>query len=250
MNRLTTRPECEAQGESGGHQSPSTAGAALRDAVPHHRRNPPTVDAWLHAGRVMFLGKLGSTASAPKSYDGSMVVGKEFGGRLTQPTPGAAAMLYHYRQNALTLIAGARRVTCFRQRCAQRAPAWLAETDAEDAVSVEVQPWASSGPILGKGAATGESTAKSPSAGVQPWAMETKVLRRKYSRGQWRPKPCSGSTAVGNGDPSPAAGVQSWAKEIKALRRKYRRGQWRRPKVLRSEHDRGQGFTAASEAPR
>ena len=115
---------------------------------------------------------------------------------------------------------------------------------------MEVQPWASSGPILGKGAATGESTAKSPSAGVQPWAMETKVLRRKYSRGQWRPKPCSGSTAVCNGDPSPAAGVQSWAKEIKALRRKYRRGQWRRPKVLRSEHDRGQGFTAASEAPR
>ena len=26
----------------------------------------------------------------PKSYDGSMIVGKEFGGRLTQPTPGAA----------------------------------------------------------------------------------------------------------------------------------------------------------------
>ena len=78
-----------------------------------------------------------------KCYDGSMVVGKEFGGRLTQPTPGAAAMLYHYRQNALTLIAGARRVTCFRQRCAQRAPAWLAEADEEDAVSVEVQRWAS-----------------------------------------------------------------------------------------------------------
>ena len=27
---------------------------------------------------------------------------------------------------------------------------------------------------------------KSASAGVQPWAMETNVLRREYSRGQWR----------------------------------------------------------------
>ena len=64
MMWLKTRPECEAQGESGGHQSPSTAVAAWRGAVPHHRRNSPTVQAWLHAGRVMFLGKLGSTAAA------------------------------------------------------------------------------------------------------------------------------------------------------------------------------------------
>ena len=154
----------------------STAGAAWRGDVPHHRRNSPTVEALLHAGKVMFLGKLGSTAAAaevlrrehgcgqgvwweasathpwrsrgavphhrrkslmeawlhagrviflrkswqvqqqPKSYDGSMVVGKEFGGRLTQPTPGAAAMLCHYRQNALTVIAGAGRETRSHQR--------------------------------------------------------------------------------------------------------------------------------------
>ena len=147
MSWLKTRPEGEAQGESGGHQSPPTAGAACRGAVPHHRRNSPTVEAWLHAGRVIFLGKLGSTAATaellrrehgrgqgvwweanathpwrsrgavphhrqkslmveawlhaervtflrkswevqqqPKSYAGSMIVGKESGGRLTQPT--------------------------------------------------------------------------------------------------------------------------------------------------------------------
>ena len=80
---------------------------------------------------------------------------------------------------------------------------------------------------------------KSPSAEVQPWAMEAKVLRREYSRGQWRQKSFGGSTAVGNGDQksfggstavgngdqSPAAGVQPWAIEIKVLRREYSRGQ-------------------------
>ena len=64
MSSFKTRPEGEAQVEFGGHQSPATAGAIWRGAVPHHRRNSPTVQAWLHAGRVMFLGKLGSTAAA------------------------------------------------------------------------------------------------------------------------------------------------------------------------------------------
>ena len=41
---------------------------------------------------------------------------------------------------------------------------------------------------------------KSPLVGVQPWAMETKVLRRKYSRGQWRSKSFGGNIAVGNGE--------------------------------------------------
>ena len=63
---------------------------------------------------------------------------------------------------------------------------WLAEADAEDAISVDVQPRAPSGPVLGKGAATGDATATTLSAGVQPWAMETK---------------------------SPSAGVQPWAIE-------------------------------------
>ena len=61
-----------------------------------------------------------------------------------------------------------------------------------------VQPWAPSASVLGMGAVTGEATAKSPSAGVQPRAMETKVLRREYSRGQWRPKSFGGSIAVGD----------------------------------------------------
>ena len=75
--------------------------------------------------------------------------GQEFGGRLTQPTPDVAAMLCHCRQNALTVIAGAGRMTRSRQRGAQRATAWMAEAHAEDAVSAEVQPWASSRPVLG-----------------------------------------------------------------------------------------------------
>ena len=53
------------------------------------------VEAWLHAGRVMFLRKSWQVHQQPKSYDGSMVVGKECGGRLTQPTPGAAGVLCH-----------------------------------------------------------------------------------------------------------------------------------------------------------
>ena len=142
MSWLKTRHEDEAKGESGGHQSPSTAGAAWRGAVPHHRRNSPTVEAWLnaaaaevlrrehgrgkgvwweanathpwrsrgavphhrlkslvvetwlHAGRVMFLRKSCKVQQQqPKSYDGSIFVGKDCGGRLTQPTPGAAGVL-------------------------------------------------------------------------------------------------------------------------------------------------------------
>ena len=65
-----TRPEGEAQGKSGGHQSTPTAGAAWKGAVPHHRRNSPTVEAWLHAGRVVFVGKLGSTAAAAEILRG------------------------------------------------------------------------------------------------------------------------------------------------------------------------------------
>ena len=87
-----------------------------RCAVPHHRRESLVVEALLHAGRVIFLRKRLEVQQQPKSYDGSMIVGKEFGGRLTQPTPGAAAMPCHYRQNALTVIAGAGRVACSRQR--------------------------------------------------------------------------------------------------------------------------------------
>ena len=86
-----------------------------RGAVPHHRRKSLMVEAWLHAGRVIFLRKSWEVQQQPKSYDGSMIVGKEFGGRLTQPTPGAAAMLCHYRQNALTAVAGAGRVRFSRQ---------------------------------------------------------------------------------------------------------------------------------------
>ena len=40
------------------------AGAAWRGAMPHHRRKSLMVEAWLHAGRVVFLRKLGSTAAA------------------------------------------------------------------------------------------------------------------------------------------------------------------------------------------
>ena len=41
---------------------------------------------------------------------------------------------------------------------------------------------------------------KRPSAGVQPWPMETKVLRREYSNGEWRTKSFGGIIAVGNGE--------------------------------------------------
>ena len=73
MSWLKTGPEREAQEESGGHQSPPTAGAAWRGAVPHHRRKSPTVEAWLHAGRVIFLGQLGSTAAAAKDLRLSLI---------------------------------------------------------------------------------------------------------------------------------------------------------------------------------
>ena len=61
---MKTNLEGEAQGKSGGIHSLPTAGAAWRDAVLHSRRNPPMVKAWLDAGRMMFLLKLGSTAAA------------------------------------------------------------------------------------------------------------------------------------------------------------------------------------------
>ena len=76
----------KAQGESGGHQSPPTAGAAWRGAVP---TIVSMVEAGLHAGRVILLSKLGSTAAAEVlrlEHDR----GQGVCGRLTQPTPGAA----------------------------------------------------------------------------------------------------------------------------------------------------------------
>ena len=174
MSWLKTRPEGEAQGESGGRQSPPITGAAWRGTVPHYRQKSLMLEAWLHAGRVIPAEKLASTAAAevlrrehghgkrvwweadathswhrgccdtPSSEisDGGGVAvrregdisaeklastasaevlrrkhgrGQEFGGRLTQPTPGAAAMLCHYRQNALTAVAGAGRVRFSRQ---------------------------------------------------------------------------------------------------------------------------------------
>ena len=62
---MKTSIEGEAQGESGGHQSPPTAGAAW-SAVPHLRRNSPMVEAWLQAGRVMSLRRLSTAAAAPR----------------------------------------------------------------------------------------------------------------------------------------------------------------------------------------
>ena len=76
MSWLKTRSEGEAQGESGGHQSLPTAGAIWRGAVPHHHRKSLLVESWLHAGRVIFLRKSWQVQQQPKSYDGSMVVGK------------------------------------------------------------------------------------------------------------------------------------------------------------------------------
>ena len=49
----------------------------------------------MHAGRVIFLRKSYEVQQQPKSYDGSMIVDKGCGGRLMQPTPGAAGVLYH-----------------------------------------------------------------------------------------------------------------------------------------------------------
>ena len=59
--------------------------------------------------------KLASTAAA-KVLRREHGRGQEFGGRQTQPTPGETAMLRHYRQNALTVIAGAGRMARSRQR--------------------------------------------------------------------------------------------------------------------------------------
>ena len=41
------------------------------------------MEAWLHTGRVIFLRNSWEVRQQPKSYDGSMIVVKEFGGRLT-----------------------------------------------------------------------------------------------------------------------------------------------------------------------
>ena len=81
MSWLEISAEREAQGESGGHQWPPTTDAAWRGAVPHHRRNFPMVEAWLYAGGLIFLGKLGSTATAevlrPTLYCGQGVWWKD-----------------------------------------------------------------------------------------------------------------------------------------------------------------------------
>ena len=103
MSWLKTRPEGEDQGESGGHQSPPTAGAARRGAVPHHLRNSPTVEPWLHAGRVIFLWKLGSTAAAAE------VLRREHGRRqgmwweanATHPWRSRGAVPHHRRKSLM-----------------------------------------------------------------------------------------------------------------------------------------------------
>ena len=64
MSWLKTRPEGEAQGESGGRQSPPITGAAWRGTVPHYRQKSLMLEAWLHAGRVIPAEKLASTAAA------------------------------------------------------------------------------------------------------------------------------------------------------------------------------------------
>ena len=106
--------------------------------MPHHRRKSPMVGAWLHAGRVIVL-RSWEIQQQPNSCDGSMIVGKEFGGMLTQPTPGAAGT------NAAPPSSErsdddswSREGDVFPPTLSQRGPAWLAEADAEDAVSVEV----------------------------------------------------------------------------------------------------------------
>ena len=64
LDEMKTRLEREAKGESGGEQSPPTAGTAEGNAVPHHRRNSPMVKAWLHAERVISLRGIESIAAA------------------------------------------------------------------------------------------------------------------------------------------------------------------------------------------
>ena len=107
-------------------------------AVAHHRRKSPIVEAWLHAGRVIFLRKLGSTAAAEvlrRDHDRGQGVWWEV--NATHPWRSRDAVSHH-RRDALTVTAGERRVTCSRQRWAKRGPAWLAETDSEGVVSVKV----------------------------------------------------------------------------------------------------------------
>ena len=65
--------------ECGGRLTQPIPGSS-RGAVPHHRRKSLMVEAWLHAGRVIFLRKRWQVQPQPKSYDGSMVVGKACGG--------------------------------------------------------------------------------------------------------------------------------------------------------------------------
>ena len=111
-----------------------------------------------------------------------MVVGKEFGGRLTQPTPGAAGTIAvpalperldnesWSREGDLfpPTLSPAGTSLAGRSRCRRR--------DLGRNIR-----WALSGPALGKGTATGRA----------------KVLQRGYSRGQWRrPKSYDGSTIV------------------------------------------------------
>ena len=86
---MKTSIEHKAQGESGGDQRHSPL-VQQRELLCHHCGTL----RWWRRGCTQ-RGNIPAEAGKyskqqPKSYDGSMIVGKEFGGRLTQPTPGAA----------------------------------------------------------------------------------------------------------------------------------------------------------------
>ena len=67
MSWLKTRPEGEAQGEYGDHQSPSTAVAAMRGALPHHRRkiSDGGVAARREGDTPVEVGKYSSSRRSP-----------------------------------------------------------------------------------------------------------------------------------------------------------------------------------------
>ena len=79
----------------------------------NHRRTFPMVEARLHAGRVIFLWKMGNTAATKvlrREHDRGQ--GRFVGGYRNPPLARQGQIMCHHRRNALMVTAGAERVTC------------------------------------------------------------------------------------------------------------------------------------------
>ena len=136
----------------------------------------PLTVVWRHAGRPIFVRKLGNTSAADvlrREHDHGQRVWWESNAThprhsidAVPPSSGRSSGDSCSREGNVMLPTLSQAATRF-------------VTNADAAVEVWAkEPRAPSEPVLGKGTATGEATtAESLSAGVQPWAMETRVLK-------------------------------------------------------------------------